>query len=256
MIPDLESFTKAPYGRPPLGSSALVILSGGQDSATCLAWAQRLFARVEALTFDYGQRHRTELDSAAKLAARAGVVQTVIPINSLTALAQHAGGANALTNTSVDIKEAGGFRNLPSTFVPGRNALFLTLAASFAAPRGLCDLVIGACETDYSGYPDCRDGFMSAMESALSQGLDTPLRIHRPLMKLTKAQTFELAAKLGVLDTVIKETHTCYVGVHDQLHAWGYGCGRCPACELRKKGWEQYVAESAAQGGSHGTSRG
>lgn len=240
MIPDIRSLS-----RPPLGESALVILSGGQDSATCLAWAGKLFKRVETLTFDYGQRHRIELESAAKLARLAGVPNALIPVDSLSALAQHAGGANALTNSNVDVKTEGGFKNLPSTFVPGRNALFLTLAASFAAPRGIQDLVIGACETDYSGYPDCRDGFMDAMESALSQGLDTTLRIHRPLMKLTKAQTFELAEKLGVLEIVVKETHTCYEGVHDKLHAWGYGCGSCPACELRKKGWEQYAATAA-----------
>lgn len=240
VIPDIHALS-----RPPLSQGVLVILSGGQDSATCLAWAQKFFPRVEALTFDYGQRHRVELESASRLARRAGVIQTVIPVDSLSALAQHAGGANALTNSGVDVKTEGGFRNLPSTFVPGRNALFLTLAASFAAPRGLQDLVIGACETDYSGYPDCRDGFMDAMESALSQGLDTPLRIHRPLMKLTKAQTFELADQLGILDVVVRDTHTCYEGVHDTLHAWGFGCGKCPACELRKRGWEQFIQNKA-----------
>ncbi len=218
-----------------MSTSALVILSGGQDSATCLYWAQPRFTRLETITFDYGQRHRIELECAARLAKAVGAAHKLVPVNSLSALA-----SNALTDPSVPVKADGGFQNLPSTFVPGRNILFLTLAASYAATRGIRDLVIGACETDFSGYPDCRDVFMSDMERALSSGLDSPIRIHRPLMRLDKAQTFALADELGRLDEVVRETHTCYEGVRDELHAWGYGCGTCPACGLRKKGYEEF----------------
>ena len=214
---------------------ALVILSGGQDSATCLYWALEEFPHVEAITFDYGQRHRVELECAAKIALDAQIPHVVIPINSLSALS-----ANALTSAAVEVKADGGFQNLPSTFVPGRNILFLTLAASHAAPRGIANLVIGACETDFSGYPDCRDRFLSAMEVALSEGLAFPMAIQRPLMRLTKANTFRLAAALECLDVVLEDTHTCYEGVRGERHAWGYGCGRCPACELRRKGYEEF----------------
>lgn len=218
-----------------MSSRALVILSGGQDSATCLYWALKKFDEIETITFDYGQRHRIELECAAELSKRLNLKNTLIPIDSLKAL-----GSNSLVDSSQKISETGGFQNLPSTFVPGRNALFLTLAAAYAAPRFISHLVIGACETDFSGYPDCRDVFMTSMEESLKLAMDFEFKIHRPLMKLNKAETFKMADDLGALSTVIELTHTCYEGVRRDLHSWGYGCGECPACKLRKRGYEEF----------------
>ncbi len=220
---------------------ALVILSGGQDSATCLYWARKQFlGPLHTITFDYGQRHRVELECAAELSKDVGATHALIPVNSLSALS-----SNALTDTSVAVSGQGGMNGLPSTFVPGRNALFLTLAAAYAVPKGIQDLVIGTCQMDYSGYPDCRDGFIKSMQHSLTLAMDSPLRIHTPLMYLTKAQTFRLADKLGVLEKVVRGTHTCYEGDHSTLHEWGYGCGQCPACELRRKGFEDFRSRSA-----------
>jgi 7-cyano-7-deazaguanine synthase len=196
---------------------------------------------MHAITFDYGQRHRVELECAAELAKDVGATHAVIPVNSLSALS-----SNALTDASVAVDGNSGMNGLPSTFVPGRNALFLTLAAAYAAPKGIQDLVIGACQVDFSGYPDCRDGFIKSMQHALSQAMDAPVRVHTPLMYLTKSQTFRLAEKLGVLEKVVKGTHTCYEGNHESLHAWGYGCGKCPACELRRKGYEEFASQKKA----------
>ncbi|MEO5667569.1 MAG: 7-cyano-7-deazaguanine synthase QueC [Bdellovibrionota bacterium] len=220
----------------------LVILSGGQDSATCLYWAKKQFlGPLHAITFDYGQRHRVELECAATLAADAGATHVLIPVNSLSALS-----SNALTDSSVAVAGNTGMNGLPSTFVPGRNALFLTLAAAYAVPKGIKDLVIGACQMDAAGYPDCRDGFMKSMQHALSMAMESPVNIHTPLMYLTKDQTFRLAEKLGVLEKVVTGTHTCYEGNHSDLHTWGYGCGKCPACDLRRKGYEDFLERSAA----------
>ncbi len=221
-------------------SKALVILSGGQDSATCLYWARNRFQEIHSLTFDYGQRHRTEIDCAERLADRVKSQHFLLKVSSLQAL-----GNSALVNESIKVQERGGFQNLPSTFVPGRNALFLTLAAAFAAPRGISDLIIGACETDYSGYPDCREVFLQSMEQSLSLAMDFTFRIHRPLMQLTKAQTFRLAEELGALDEVIENSHTCYEGDRKHKHAWGYGCGECPACQLRRRGFEEFLKEKS-----------
>jgi len=221
--------------------SVLVVLSGGQDSATCLYWAKKQFAGpIHAITFDYGQRHRVELECATKLAADAGAIHTIVPVNSLSALS-----SNALTHEGVSTAGNTGMNGLPSTFVPGRNALFLTLAAAYAVPKGIQDLVIGACQMDAAGYPDCRDGFIKSMQHALSMAMESPVHIHTPLMYLTKDQTFRLAEKLGVLEKVVTGTHTCYEGNHTDLHSWGYGCGKCPACELRRKGFEDFSARKS-----------
>jgi 7-cyano-7-deazaguanine synthase len=225
---------------PPL-RRALVLFSGGQDSTTCLAWALTRFERVETLGFDYGQRHRIELDCRHTVrrellaqfpqwAPRLGDDHLL----DLSLLAQI--GDSALTSERAIAMQANG---LPNTFVPGRNLLFLTFAAALAYRRGLNVLVGGMCETDYSGYPDCRDNTMKAMQLALSLGLDTPLTVETPLMFLTKAETWALADTLGgaPLTALIEEhTHTCYLGERGQRHAWGHGCGQCPACSLRAAG--------------------
>ena len=224
----------------PIKTKALVIFSGVQDSTTCLFWALKRFDHVEALTFNYGQRHFIELDCARRICARHNVLQTEVSMNFLNELS-----SNALTDSSLVVSGTCGFQNLPSTFVPGRNILFLTLAASFAAPRGISNVIMGICESDYSGYPDCRENFIASMQQSLSLGLDYTIQIHRPLMNLTKAQTFAMADKLGVLDEVLRESHSCYQGVRDTLHAWGYGCGTCPACELRKRGFEEFSAPTS-----------
>jgi 7-cyano-7-deazaguanine synthase len=226
-------------------NTALVLFSGGQDSATCLAWALEKFERVETIGFDYGQRHRVELEQrlvvlrelraafpqwAAKLGADHVVDATVI--SQL--------GATAMTaNIAFEMQENG----LPNTFVPGRNLLFLTLAGALAYRRGAQALVTGVCETDYSGYPDCRHATMQAMQQALSLGMDRPLQIETPLMWIDKAATWQMAQDLGgqtLVDLITEHTHTCYTGDRTQRHAWGYGCGACPACELRASGWLKY----------------
>lgn len=218
--------------------SALVVFSGGQDSTTCLYWAKNKFNDVQALTFDYGQRHRVELDCAKNICENLSVEQKVLSTNALKELS-----SNALTNYDVDVQVSGGLNNLPSTFVPGRNALFLTLAAAYALPLKITDIVIGACETDFSGYPDCRNEFIRSMEKSLSLAMDTSINIHTPLMFLDKRQCFSLAQSLGCLEDVIENTHTCYHGDRSNRHDWGYGCGDCPACSLRQKGFEAFTKE-------------
>ncbi len=207
-------------------TAAVVLFSGGQDSTTCLAWAQARYARVETITIDYGQRHRIELTAAAAIAARAGVPQRVIPCDSFRAL-----GGNSLTG---DEAVAGGVRagnHLPNTFVPGRNLIFLTLAAAYAYQRGISEIVTGVCQTDYSGYPDCRESTMTALQASLRAGMEFPITIHTPLMHLTKAQTVHLIRDLGKLE-LLAWSHTCYNG---QVPP----CGTCPACELRAKGFRE-----------------
>ena len=228
-------------------SSALVLFSGGQDSATCLAWALGRFARVETVGFDYGQRHAVEMD--ARLRVRDGMARV------LPALADRLGpdhvvditGFGRIADTAMTTDKAieVDARGLPTTFVPGRNLVFLTCAAALADRRGLEVLVGGMCETDYSGYPDCRRETMDAMQSALSLGLDRPVPIETPLMRLTKAETWALAHELGgdaLVALIVEDSHTCYRGDRDHRHAWGYGCGTCPACELRAAGHERWVA--------------
>lgn len=210
-------------------SQALVVLSGGQDSTTCLYWALRQFGvgQVEAVTFDYGQRHRLELDCAARVAARAGVAQTVLPINTFAAL-----GGNALTDPGVAVQAGLNMQTgLPNTFVPGRNLIFLTFAAAFAYPRNIHHLVTGVAQTDYSGYPDCRQATLQALEQAIQLGMEYPITLHAPLMFKSKADTVRLARDLGALPA-LADTHTCYNGIYPP-------CGECPACQLRARGFAE-----------------
>ncbi len=237
--------------RPAGKDGALVLFSGGQDSTTCLAWALERYDRVETLGFDYGQRHRVELDQRPVLRAalqggftswhdRLGPDHTI----DLAAL-----GALADTAMTRPIAIATDAKGLPNTFVPGRNLLFLTFAAALAHRRGLRRIVGGMCETDFSGYPDCRDDTIKAMQVALNLGMESRFVIETPLMWLDKAATWRLAATLGgeaLVDLVIEHTHTCYLGQRGTRHAWGYGCGTCPACALRARGWAEYAARPAA----------
>jgi 7-cyano-7-deazaguanine synthase len=230
------------------GSRALVLFSGGQDSTTCLAWALSRYGRVDTVAFDYGQRHRIELDCRLAVlrelraafpawSARWGDDHCV----DLTVLKSL--GDSALTSERAIELQANG---LPSSFVPGRNLFFLTAAAALAYRSGTTTLVGGMCETDYSGYPDCRAPTLAAMQQALSLGLDTPMSIEAPLMQLDKAQTWALAHQLGgdALVALIEEyTHTCYLGERGLRHAWGYGCGDCPACTLRARGHARWRAD-------------
>jgi 7-cyano-7-deazaguanine synthase len=226
---------------------ALVLFSGGQDSTVCLAWALARYGRVETVGFDYGQRHAVELEARQAVrerivadfpqwAARLGA-DTMLDIRSFGVL-----GHSALTaDRAIEMTQ----RGLPSTFVPGRNLVFLTYAAALADRRELTALVGGMCETDYSGYPDCRRETLDAMERALNLGMEQAFRIETPLMRLTKADTWALAKGLGgegLVDLVVTDSHTCYRGERGVLHAWGHGCGECPACELRKKGWREWEA--------------
>lgn len=226
---------------------ALVLFSGGQDSTTCLAWALDRFAEVETVGFNYGQRHMAEMAARPRvLDAMREISQTwrdrlgadhVLPLDVLKAI-----GGSALTdNVKIEMGQGG----LPTTFVPGRNVLFLTAAAALGYRRDCRDLVGGMCETDYSGYPDCRDETIKAVAKALSLGLDRPLTIHTPLMWIDKAATWALAEKLGgsaLIDLIVEETVTCYEGDRTHRHDWGYGCGVCPACDLRAKGHAKYKA--------------
>lgn len=225
------------------GSSALVLFSGGQDSTVCLAWALGRYERVETIGFKYGQRHAIELEQ--RDAIRTALTRTYKNLGpdtvlELPALAQISD--TALTReTEITFAESG----LPTTFVPGRNLLFLTYAAALAYRRGIATLVGGMCETDYSGYPDCRNDTIQTLGKALSLGLDTAVTIETPLMYIDKAGTWALADELGgdaLIDLIVEETHTCYLGDRAQRHAWGYGCGACPACELRAKGWTTWRA--------------
>jgi len=226
---------------------ALVLFSGGQDSSVCLAWALANFARVETVGFDYGQRHRVELDCRLKVLA--GIRQR-FPEWAAKLGEDHAvdmTGLAAISNTSLTRAAAFAYEKngLPNSFVPGRNLLFFAYAAAIAYRRDLKRLVGGMCETDYSGYPDCRDDTLKALQVALSLGLDKRLVVETPLMWIDKAATWALAEKLGgadLVDLVVEESHSCYAGDRSKRHAWGYGCGACPACELRKSGYEKWRA--------------
>ncbi len=231
----------------PSNKKALVLLSGGQDSATCLAWALDRYEHVETLGFDYGQRHRVELDCRGVFRDKLGALfpewkRRLGSDHLLDASVLLSLGETAMTHdVEIEMTEAG----LPSTFVPGRNLLFLTLAGALAYRRGIDVLIGGMCETDYSGYPDCRDETMKAQERTLSLGLDKPFTVETPLMYIDKAGTWALAADLGgdkLVELMIEDTHTCYKGDRTQRHAWGYGCNACPACELRRSGWTDWMA--------------
>ena len=235
----------------PPKDAALVLFSGGQDSSVCLAWALDRYGRVETVGFDYGQRHSAELAARQRLrdeilrrfpawAARLGE-DHLIDIASFGAI-----GETALTTErAIETTE----RGLPSTFVPGRNLVFLTYAAALADRRGLAHLVGGMCETDYSGYPDCRRDALDALERALNLGMDRDFSIQTPLMRLSKAETWVLADRLGgeaLTGLIVEESHTCYLGDRSQRHDWGYGCGTCPACKLRARGWAEWRAQAVA----------
>ena len=236
-------------------TSALVLFSGGQDSTTCLAYALDRYERVETIAFDYGQRHRIELD--ARLQVLGALKQTfpqwasklgedhLLDLAVLGAVSE-----TSLTRDTAFKMEANG---LPNTFVPGRNLLFLTLAAAVAYRRGLQVMVTGVCETDFSGYPDCRDDTIKAMQLALSLGMDKRYLIETPLMWIDKAATWQLAHDLGeksgrqegglaLVNLILEHTHTCYLGDRSNRHPWGYGCGECPACQLRARGYDAFRA--------------
>ena len=227
--------------------TALVLFSGGQDSTTCLAWALERYARVETIGFDYGQRHAIELTVRPTVLARMRSLKLewnerlgedhMVDLSLIGKISD-----TALTS---DVAIAMQDNGLPNTFVPGRNLLFMTVAATVAYRRGLNVLVGGMCETDFSGYPDCRDDTMKALQVALNLGMATRLKLETPLMWIDKAQTWQLAHDSGgaqLVDLIRTDTHTCYLGERGALHDWGYGCGACPACELRARGYRQYAA--------------
>jgi 7-cyano-7-deazaguanine synthase len=229
--------------------SALVLFSGGQDSTVCLAWALARFAHVETVGFDYGQRHRAELE--ARVRVRAGIIALwpawasklgedhVISLDALAAISD-----TALTReVAIEIGASG----LPTTFVPGRNLVFFSFAGALAYRRGTRHLVAGMCETDFSGYPDCRDDTIKAMQLALNLGMERRFVIHTPLMWIDKAATFALAREIGgdaFVDLLVEDTHTCYLGDRSRRHDWGYGCGECPACRLRADGFAKWQSAS------------
>ena len=230
--------------------SALLLFSGGQDSATCLAWALDRFARVETVGFDYGQRHAVEMQ--ARLDVRAGMARVLPKLanrlgpDHVVDLAGYGRIADsALTSDrAIEMDE----RGLPTSFVPGRNLVFLTYAAALADRRGIDVLVGGMCETDFSGYPDCRRDTLDALQEALRLGMARPFEIVTPLMYLTKGQTWVLAEQIGgrpLVELILEDSHTCYLGERGARHAWGHGCGACPACELRAQGWADYAGVQA-----------
>jgi 7-cyano-7-deazaguanine synthase len=232
-----------------MNSKALVLFSGGQDSTTCLSWALDRYQTVETIGFDYGQRHSVELECRLKVisemrqmfpswSTRLGM-DHVLDLKLLGQISD-----TALTqNKAIEMQESG----LPNTFVPGRNLLFFTFAASVAYRRGLEVLVGGMCETDYSGYPDCRDNTLKSMQVSLSLGLDSPMVIETPLMWIDKTATWKMAQQLGgskLVHLIQEHTHTCYLGDHTTKHTWGYGCGNCPACELRASGYLKFSGQA------------
>ncbi len=234
----------------PPSSTALVLFSGGQDSSVCLAWALDRHERVETVGFDYGQRHAAELDARIRVREH---IAAEFPVWSERLGPDHvidlrAFGALADSALTADREIEMTARGLPSTFVPGRNLVFFVHAAALADRRGLGALVGGMCETDYSGYPDCRRETLDALETAINLGMAADFRIETPLMRLTKGQTWSLANDLGgpaLVELIVEDSHTCYRGDRVHRHPWGYGCGDCPACELRAKGWSDWGAGTA-----------
>jgi len=215
---------------------ALILLSGGQDSAACLGWSIREWGATNllAVTFDYGQRHKVEIEVARSIASRLHVQQSIFAFDLLKEL-----GGSALMKSHGPLQ--GSIDNLPVTFVPGRNILFLSIAATIAYQSSIANVVIGVSNIDYSGYPDCRPDFISAMADALARGLEANIVLHAPLQNRTKAEVFKLAEECGVLSEVL-DSHTCYAGVRDVVHPWGRGCGVCQACLLRAKGYHGFLA--------------
>ena len=230
--------------------SALVLFSGGQDSTVCLAWALERFARVETVGFDYGQRHAIELSLRPRI--RDGIAALkpdwkarlgddhMVKLDALAAISD-----TALTrDTAIEMSSSG----LPTTFVPGRNLIFFCFAGALAYRRGARHIVAGMCETDYSGYPDCRDDTIKAMQVALTLGMDKRFTLHTPLMWIDKAATFAMAQDIGgqgLFDLIVEDTHSCYLGDRKHRHAWGYGCGACPACQLRAQGFMKFMSEKS-----------
>ncbi|MDO9383056.1 MAG: 7-cyano-7-deazaguanine synthase QueC [Hyphomicrobiaceae bacterium] len=225
-------------------AGALVLFSGGQDSTVCLAWALQRYARVETIGFDYGQRHRVELDQREvilkalrhfpQIGPRLGV-DHVLQLPELGRLSE--------TSLTRDVAIAMSDAGLPTTFVPGRNLIFLTYAAALAYRRDIRALVGGMCETDFSGYPDCRNATIQSLSQSISLGMDSAFEIHTPLMRIDKAATWALAHDIGgdpLVNLIVEDTHTCYLGDRQHRHDWGYGCGTCPACELRANGWRTW----------------
>jgi 7-cyano-7-deazaguanine synthase len=225
--------------------AALVLFSGGQDSTVCLAWALERFTRVETVGFDYGQRHRAELDARVRVRERMMALHPawadrlgedhLVRLDALAAISE-----TALTrDVAIEIGESG----LPTTFVPGRNLIFLAFAGALAYRRGLKHLVAGMCETDFSGYPDCRDDTIKAMQLAINLGMERRFVIDTPVMWLDKAAVFALGHEIGgdaLIDLLVEDTHTCYLGDRSRRHDWGYGCGECPACRLRAQGFAKW----------------
>lgn len=224
---------------------ALVLFSGGQDSATCLAWALERYRGVETIGFDYRQRHRVELDCRTKVLR---CIREQMPTWSERLGEDHVIDLSILSHISDtaltrEVEIAMGENGLPTSFVPGRNLVFLTFAGIVAYRRSCKHLVAGMCETDYSGYPDCRDATLKALQTAMNLGMDREFVLHTPLMWIDKAETWMLAERLGgreFVDLITEETHTCYLGDREKRNPWGYGCGACPACQLRLKGWKTY----------------
>lgn len=211
-------------------NKALVVFSGGQDSTTCLFWALENFKEVHTITFTYGQRHCIEVEMARKIAEKAGVDFHLTDIAAIASI-----GRNSLTDSSIEMDQEKPAESFPNTFVPGRNLFFISIAAVYAREKGIYDIVTGVSQTDFSGYPDCRDSFIRSLNVTLNLAMDEQFVIHTPLMWIDKAQTWALADRLGVLDLVRKETLTCYNGIP------GDGCGHCPACRLRNEGLRKYL---------------
>ena len=222
---------------------AVVVLSGGQDSMTCLALARARHTKVIAVSFLYGQKHRTELVQAAKVADRHGIPHAIIDLSFFGQMV-----TSELTHDGGDTTQPHAYKpGLPASFVPNRNALFLTLAHAIAQEQGAKYIYTGVCQTDYSGYPDCRQEFISSLEDSLNIGYQTDIVILTPMMDIDKAATFELADRLGVLDEIIEDSHTCYNGDRNERHPWGYGCGQCPACQIRERGYNEFLSRQSAE---------
>ncbi|MDY0884775.1 7-cyano-7-deazaguanine synthase QueC [Dongia soli] len=236
-----------------MNNKAIVLFSGGQDSTTCLAWALERFDQVETLGFDYRQRHAIELEQRNVVIAQ---MRALSPAWSVRLGEDHLldlGVLSQVSDTALtrDVEIIANAQGLPNTFVPGRNLLFLTFAAALAWRRGVKHIVGGMCETDFSGYPDCRDDTIKALQATLNLGMDQRFVLHTPLMWLDKAATWQLSAEIGggaFVDLIREHSHTCYHGDRTQRHGWGYGCGTCPACELRARGWEQWRLAVPAAG--------
>ncbi|RUW54569.1 7-cyano-7-deazaguanine synthase QueC [Mesorhizobium sp. M1A.F.Ca.ET.072.01.1.1] len=231
-------------------SKAIVLFSGGQDSTTCLAWALDRFEHVETIGFDYGQRHRVELDIRPEVLAaiRQGFPSWDKKLGEDCVIDVTVLGQISDTALTRDVEIAMLQNGLPNTFVPGRNLLFMIFAAAVAYRRGARHIVTGVCETDYSGYPDCRDDTMKAMQLALNLGMDHRFIVHTPLMWIDKAETWRMADVLGgkaLINLIRDKTHTCYDGNRTEQHVWGWGCGHCPSCELRANGYRQFTCDLA-----------